>query len=358
MAHSAASATRWDLAQPLPTQVPIVLRLHPLEAARKIVASGRGIAPFERTIDVPALELGNFAVTVSANLPRHTAQIIEVDVELVAPADPTHGRPGAITQTVRLKPPEYSGNAMLRFSPAETPRYAWRASLVLDDGSELKFGADDARVWTDAASVVIDADAMPARFVLVEPESALGTSAALKCICSWTDGDQPRGQTFDIGVGGSGDDGACFVLPIAATNAIVRIEARPPGGSAAVTYGPLALAGSARIPLGFYSFREFGLQTVTVRALFGEHSPEFVWVDLRPKTAAKTERTLTLDKAHDAETWSWTADSIFASGYLYRIRTEDQAADPGPPWSAIQSPFTDLTLDLRVVADPHSTSTR
>jgi hypothetical protein len=328
----------WELSQPLQTWRPLVLVLHPLEAARRVVQEhGLEVVVPPLTI-VPPIPTGVFEVSVSANLPEQRPGVLSLGVTLRAAPKPPF-RPQAVIQSAELSPPDDAAQILLRLSPAEELAYAYSTFVILKGSSGIR-QVDGPEIGHSGVRLNLSPDNFPLNFVPVEANRELLDLAVVHGLCRWTEnGAQIRmvEQAFKLDL-----DHPALGLPVPqdAADATLHIEARARENGKILSLGPMP---AKPLQLGVHSFPEYGPHRIPVKCTFAE-GQSLLAVDLLPEARPDAAEAITvaLTRAMPRKEWSYLASSPFRAGYRYRLHAAFEEAVA--PWSEIRSPFDPLEL--------------
>jgi hypothetical protein len=330
----------WDLSQPQQVIRPLVLRLDPLDAARRIVEE-RGVEAVYGEITVPPLPTGVVPITVTANLPDQRPGVLEIGATLYAPPHPPW-RMQAVSETCAFTPPDDRREVHLHLSPREAPAYSYSTYAVVQQtngvnqwNSELKPHAGN---W-----LYLGPDAFPVDFVVLEADRALLDLATLHGTLQWSEDEAPQRQTFLLDLG---SPMMALALPKGVSGATLTMEAQARRSDRVVRLGPMP---ARTMRLGLYSFPEYGPHTVQVTWAVNDGTGLSV-IELLPEDCTEADGLLAIlafTPDQPTKTWTYFSQSPFASGYRYRLQHEPEA--PPAPWSAICSPFEPLTIQAQAV---------
>lgn len=327
----------WDLSATVETRRPLALMLKPFEIIRQVIAEFGLAAIAPEPAIIPPMPTGVLPVSISANLPDQPLGVMALGVTLHAPPKLPF-RPGAIIESIELTPPDYQAQAMLRFSPTETPAYTSSTFTILRKASGGFMQVDGEPVSRSGSRLSLSPADFPLRFIPVSASPALLALGNLEGSLTWEAGGSLQSQTFTLSASQASQT---LTLPLAAGSPQLTITARPLGAGA-----PLALTGlpAAGLALGLHSFPEYGPHTIAVSAIFPPGAA-LLAVELRraadpPETAGML---LALTPGSPHKSWTYLAESPFQSGYHYRLAPA--AGQPAPAeWSPERSPFEALVL--------------
>lgn len=321
----------WDLSEPRLARMPLALVLHPVDQARKFVAT-RGLAAITRVIQIPKIQLGKVKIPIEANLPMEMTGIDALTIEAKSKAS---------TQTVELKPPSYKGTVSMSFKPLES-EYEYRCKAIVFNGGYLI--VDENMPWNkgtlDMNPIIwINVNDLPALPIIIEADSDLLAQARLQCTCSWKEQGGEMERRFAIE---QGSHSVTAFLPTAATDAMLLIEAHSNKNDRVITIGPRKAEKYNSVSL--HSFREYGEHTIEIECSFDDET-ETAYVDLLPE--GRTRHSSEFFSSGDSkQQWSYFADSPFEAGYRYRVRRLESTSEP--PWSGLRSPLDrELIIDLK-----------
>ncbi len=325
----------WDLGQAMVTFRPLSMTLHPLEAARRLVAK-EGITSVLRETVVPPIATGLYPVAVSANLPPVRPGILAAGVNLkAAPRLPF--RPQAVTESGELTPPDDRITLHLRLAPGESPSFTYSTYLIRKDSSGVSELTGPETPATGGSLYLSPAD-FPLQFVSLHASSSLLELATLDGSCRWRQAQHEITQPFQM------DDGRQTValgLPPEASDATLEVRAHSRAGGAVVTLGPLP---ARSLELGLHSFREYGPHAVSIECTF-QGDARLLAVDLVAEDRSETSGTVSvvaLTPSEPHKVWTYFAPSPFTPGYRFRLHA---GADETPQaWSEARSPFESLEL--------------
>jgi hypothetical protein len=322
----------WDLSQVTPARRTQALRFDPVGLVRQALAAG-GLERLVTRHDLPEFKTGYVPVLVTANLTDVRSPALSCGVDIEAPARPPR-RLNAIRESVEFEPPGDRRELILRFAADEAPDYQiqtfvlahteagiqeWRAPRKPHSGGELRLTVDD----------------FAAQFVPVEAAPQLLDEGAVEVIASWDGASEKLALTPDKPV----DTLVCARTPPPVSFAC-RLSR-----SGRVLQAPVP-AGD-RLFLDLTLFREYGAHDLEVVIDF-TGGPDLVALELKPENAPDSAATtLAFTALKPARGWNWFASSPFAPGYCYRPRQTDNSL----PWSAAQSPFANLQLKARELAE-------
>ncbi|GIJ57317.1 hypothetical protein [Virgisporangium aurantiacum] len=319
----------WDLRRTVIAPHPVVLRL---DLAAAFV--GHDVDALRRFVDVPPLRTGFRQVVVTGNLPPdRTGAVLGVRLRKAATAD----RPVPVDEFVRLAPPEDRATAVIQLSPAEAPDLdiSTVAHLQHDDA-----GTVEGRAWTsDDRSVLVGPADFAVRFLAFGATPAVLDQADVDGTVTWRAADGPREWTFRLD---GAHPGRTLVLPRDAEVLATTVVASRGGRTVTV-----ALPVPMPDRLARHHFPHFGANAVVVRCRFAAGAAR-LFAEFRPEGAAEIEATrLGFTPERPEATYRWFSDSIFATGYRYRLIAP--SGEPGP-WSGVQPP--DRALDLTAEGQP------
>jgi hypothetical protein len=335
-ADEVGSATfRWDLSEALKVSRPLLLHLHPLEAARELVRNEGLDAVVSRTV-VPPLQTGVLPLSIIANLPPHREGVLALGVTVEAPPKPPH-RMQAIIETVELDPPDDTEELNLRFSPAEEPAYTVRTFAVLRDttGIERLEGEERPHAGQQLRLTVAD---FPLCFIPLEASDRLLELARVQGTCHWQDEEETVEMPFTLD---QDQPSFALVLPERAAEARLHIEATAREGENSLILNSLPAEAQQ---IGLYSFAEYGPHEITITCVFDDETTSFA-VDLLPEAAPESQDEITVlafEPQRSSRTWRWFAANPFRAGYRYRLNDSNDGG--AGPWSEVCSPFASLTI--------------
>lgn len=325
----------WDLSEPMRALRPLVLFLHPLEAAQALVREAGIVAVCQRSI-VPQLQTGVYAVAVTANLVAQPAGVEALGVTLEAPPQKPF-RPRAVVQTVELQAPDFEDIVRLRLSPKEPLAYQYRTYMVQAfDGRVRKLDGEICSRQDDR--LLLSPDDFPVSLIVIELAASLA-----KCVSSVTgrlswkpsDAEDAGGMTFAF-------DASCLTLAVSkdSEEATLTFDITAPDKSQTLSAGPVP---ARNLTLGLHSFPQYGPHTVDIECQFPKGVALYA-IDLLGEGQPETEvSVLSFTPNNPRKDWSWFAASPFHAGYRYR-RHAPPGEEPSA-WSNVQGAFEALRLD-------------
>ncbi|NJO78328.1 MAG: hypothetical protein HC827_07220 [Cyanobacteria bacterium RM1_2_2] len=323
----------WDLSKPIQTTRTIELSLHPLEAARQIVAE-RGLDAVFQEVIVPQLPTGALSVEVSANLPAKRLGVLAIGVTLRAvPFLPY--RPQAQVVSTEFQPPHDCARLFLRLSPIEKPVYTFATYVVLQDAQGVR-QLRSAEIFHQGNQLALQPNQFPVSFIPISATRSLLEQGTVEGICRWQEGQTIQSQTFELN---QQSPVIALTLPQAASHPTLEFNAYSLDRTRSLVIPPMP---ARSYQLGLHSFVEYGSHLISIECEFNDQA-SFYAIELLPENAPETEaRLILLTPDHPRQTWSWLATSPFYAGYRYRPhRSPDR---PVADWSDVQSPFTPLKL--------------
>jgi hypothetical protein len=327
----------WDLSKPIQTTRTIELLLHPLEAARQIVAERSLDAVFQEVI-VPQMPTGALPIEVSANLPAARFGVLAIGVTLrAAPFLPY--RPQAQVVSTEFQPPYDRARLFLRLSPIEKPVYTFATYVVLQDAQGVR-QLRSAEISHQGNQLALQPNQFPVSFIPISATRSLLEQGTVEGICRWQEGQNLKSQTFELNQQHSI---IALTLPQAASEPTLEFTAYSLDRTRSISIPSIP---ASRHQLGLYSFLEYGSHQISIECEF-DNQTTFYAIELLPEHSPETEVSLILlTPDHPRKTWSWLAKSPFYAGYRYRPhRSADHFPDRSvADWSDIQSPFTSLKL--------------
>ena len=340
----------WDLSRPLQTWRPLVLILHPLEAARQVVQEHGLEAVVPPPTIVPPIPTGVFEVSVSANIPDQRPGVLSLGVTLRAAPKPPF-RPQVVIQSAELSPPDDAAQILLRLSPAEELTYAYSTFVILNDSGGIR-QVDGPEIAHSGVRLKLSPEDFPLNFVPVEANPELLDLAVVHGLCRWAENGAQISrpgrhrlsqlrmveQAFEID-----RDRPAVGLPVPrdAADATLHIEARAREDGKTLSLGPMP---AKPLQLGLHSFPEYGPHLIPIECTFAA-GQSLVAIELLPEARPDEAEAITvvaLTRAQPRKEWGYLASSPFRAGYRYRLHAGFEAAVA--PWSEIRSPFDPLTL--------------
>lgn len=329
----------WDLSEPTTVTRGVILTFNPLEVARLLIRdAGQDSAIRETT--VPPIKVGTVAVAIWANLPSQRLGVLSLGVTINAPPRPPI-RPQAIIETVELIPPQDSGRAILRLSPAESQEYTFTTFAIVGDQMERYEGPETQHSGT---RLDLQPHDFPLDFVLIEAASELLELADVQGVCRGPENDSPFEQPFQLKLD---QRSVVIALPEGRRAATLEIEARSRDGQRMLRLSSLP---AETLRLGPMSFREYGPHQIEIECMFRKDE-KLIAIDLFPEGRTETPAeitTLHFTPSQPKRDWNWFARSPFYPGYRYRLRGSANTT-PGP-WSQPRSPFERLVVDASLPA--------
>jgi hypothetical protein len=325
----------WDLSQPLQTSRPLVLTLHPLEAARQLVRDGGLSLAVPDPIIVPSMPTGIFEVRVTANLPEQRLGVAAIGVTVRAePRMPF--RPHAVVKTVLLEPPQDMQTVYLQLSPWEELEYTFSTFVVLSTGEQFSNGVGVPHV---GARLDLTPDDFPVQFVAIDADRPLLSLSDVHGVLRWTAAGVDSQESFDLTLA---HPALALALPRGMDGAALEFEAESHANGKTLRLGPLP---AKKLHLGLYLFPAYGPVQVAIDCTFRD-GPSVVILDLLPEGRTDSPEhinQLFLTKDQPRRTWSYLAQSPFEAGYRYRLHPRGD--DSPSSWSGVRSPFEALTID-------------
>ena len=168
----AAATATWDLASTILAPRSVRVATDPV-----IDSTGTGLASVDvRRHDAAGLPDGRHRITVRATVPDSPVGVLDVGIDLTAPAAPPH-RPFPVQAGVRLADvwaaPTRTTEVELALGPGEPLAYALRATSILQTSSGLVPVAGPARQVTDDSTPVVTPDDLGLRFLPVQATASL-----------------------------------------------------------------------------------------------------------------------------------------------------------------------------------------
>jgi hypothetical protein len=313
----------WDLSEPLAVPRAIQLELHPLTAARQLVAERGGEAVLSETI-VPPLPTGYQQIAIAANLPYHLQGILQIGVNLrVEPQLPL--RPQAQVKTVELYPPSPLPTAGVRFQAADLA-YSYTTYAVVRDKQGVEKLQTPAKI-SHGTRLYLTLNDFPVHLIPIQADRNLLEIAFLRGIL---ERNQVK-ETFELT---REQPEVALALPQDTNNATLSIVAESRAGLGEVRLDNLP---ARPWQIGQYSFREFGRQAVTVQCMFVEKRNAVVFEFLAEGEPETQRQALLFAPNQPQQVWHWQARSLFQYHYRYRRFATST-------WSDYQSPFVLLTI--------------
>lgn len=333
LAAGTSTSVEWDLSQPLQTARTIELSLHPLEAARQIVAE-RGLDSVFREVIVPQMPTGALSVEVSANLPAKRLGVLAIGVTVRAAPFLPH-RPQAQVVSTEFQPPDDRARLFLRLSPIEKPAYTFTTYVVLQDAQGVR-QLRSRETPHQGNQLALQPNQFPVTFIPISATRSLLEQGTIQGICSWQEGQTAKSQTFELNQQVAT---LAIVVPQEASSPMLEFTARSQDGTRMVQIPPFP---ARSYQLGLHSFVEYGAHTILVECEFADQTPYYA-IELLPENAPASEaRLMLLTPDNRRQEWSWLAKSPFYSGYRYRPRRDPNL--PAAEWSTVQPPFKSLKL--------------
>jgi len=345
---------RWDLRREKLVPIQVVLKFDPFEAVQQFVETNGLSAVLTETI-VPALETGFVSLTLAANLPDHLKGVVHLGVDLFAPPHPPE-RVQPLTASLLLDDPRRLQTVNWRFSPIEERNYEYTGFAIVNipsssGSSTIRRLESKAKPYAKNYLLLSIAD-FPLGFVPVQASDLLLGEALVIGRCSYADPENGTliELTFELN---AAQPVVTLCLPASAlAMAHLHLEARAleQEGPATkiVVIGEFPARG---LQLDLFHLREYGPHTIQMEVGF-DASEALLVVDVLPES--KLDRpdqatSLSFTPADPARSWTYFAASPFHAGYVYRIHAP--ADQPSEPWSAIQSPFSPLKLNVSQLSD-------
>jgi hypothetical protein len=326
---------RWDLSEPMRALRPLVLFLHPLEAAQKLVRDA-GIEAVCQRAKVPQLQTGVHAVTVVANLPAQPAGAHFVGVQLEAPPKKPF-RPQPQVQTVELKAPGFEGTVLLRLSPKELLDYQYQTYVVQEFNGQVRRWDGAARPYQEAR-LLLSPDDFPVTFIVIKltPSLARVASSVTGRLCYKLP--QAEDSVTVPFAFGAGHDCLTLAIPNDSEEATLTFDMVSPDGGQTLHTGPVP---ARHLTLDLHAFPQYGPHIVEIDCEFPKGVAVFA-IDLRAEKQPETAITvLHFTPNQPKKTWSWNAESPFQPGFVYR---KHALAGETAAWSEVQGPFKALHL--------------
>lgn len=321
-------AANWDLSTPLVSFRPQLL-LAPLRTRPEDAATFT--AP---PLIVPALDLGQHALTVRANLPAHRSNLLAASVSVRQEACPP-ARPQAVTLSQDLQEPGDTVHFTLRLAPGEPLDAQVRAEVVLQTDSGVTRLLGDWRPLS-TEDVTLGPAAFPVRFASLELAPDLAALCSVDATLNWTGGP----QALSAGVALTAlRPVATFAVGLEARdlNWSVHARAHDPDGVVQTATG---LAPSSRLSASCLPGN--GRQQVQIRAELPDPL-SLLQLELRPEGQSDDQISLSVLRGTQASAvYSYLSRDAFHPRFQYRT--------PGPPgpgrWSALLDPGAALRLRL------------
>jgi hypothetical protein len=336
LAQIAPDSVEWDLSQPMQTTRTIELSLHPLEAARQIVAE-RGLDTVFREVIVPQMPTGALSVEVSANLPAKRLGVLAIGVTLRAvPFLPY--RPQAQVVSTEFQPPDDRARLFLRLSPLEKPTYTFATYVVLQDAQGVR-QLRSSEISHQGNQLTLKPNQFPVTFIPISATRSLLEQGTVQGICRWQEGQTPKSQSFELNQQVAA---IALTLPQIASDPTLEFTADSLDRTRRLYIPPLP---ARSYQLGLHSFVEYGSHLISIECEFNDQA-SFYAIELLPENSPETEASLVLlTPGNPRQTWSWLAKSPFYAGYCYRPHRSPDG--PAAEWSAVQSAFAPLKLQTR-----------
>jgi len=334
--ESGSGSVEWNLAEPVSAQRTLVLNLHPLDEARKVVKE-KGVDAIFRETTVPAIPTGSYSVTVNTNLPAERSGVLALGVTLRAAPHPPQ-RVQAVTTSVQFKPQEDLASVLLRLAPTEKLAYSYTTFVVMQQGTTIK-RLDGQTVESDAEILSLNQNDFPVIFIPIEAESSLLEVAAISGFCRWLDDGAQREQKFDLDIERTT---VTPTLPKGISDATIEFTAREREGDRALKLGPFP---AAALRISLFSFPDYGPHRLEIECAFDDKSGLFA-LELLPEGRLETASeitTLALTRSQPKKEWTWFADSPFHPGYRYRPLRK--AGEAPAAWSVLLPPGNPLKIN-------------
>ena len=321
-------AANWDLSTPLVSFRPLLL-LAPLRTRPEDAATFT--AP---PLIVPALDHGQHALTVRANLPAHRSNLLAASISVrQGPLPPA--RPQAVTLSQDLSEPDDTVHFALQLAPGEPLNAQFRAEVVFQTDAGVTRLLGDWRPLT-TEDLTVGPASFPVRFASLELAPALAALCSVDATLHWTSGPVAFNSRVTL----------TALRPVATL--AVGLEARDLTWSVwarahdpdSVVQSASGLAAHSRLSASCLPGN--GRQQVQITAELPDPR-SLLRLELRPEGQADDQISLSvLSRALTSTVYSYLSRDAFHPRFQYRT--------PGPlgpgRWSALLNPGAALRLRL------------
>lgn len=342
--HRVKGYLEWDLSNPLRVfrqfQVPF----------DRFLSLEKG--SFCRELTFPEFRTGARQVLVSAFLPRKRTGAYSLGVTLKIPPSPA--RPQLTSKSVEFGPEEKDTSTVrLNFSPTEKLRFRYSTFAVVRGPSGPKLLRSPEKTH-DSEQLNLHADDFPVEFIRIKASRRLLELARLNGVCRWFDSGEEVSQAFEIEDTATGEYGELAVV-ITEQEKAPLIEIR----ASSLTCEKVLYLSPQRtrdLCLDLLSFPGYGVHRLEIRCCF-EAGADLCVLELLPEGKNPCKENITIlhfTPFRPFREWTWTADSPFFGGYIYRIRSLSIKGlnESQEPWSNPLSPFPPLLIRVKSNGKP------
>jgi hypothetical protein len=339
------AARRWDLRQEKLVPALVTLRFNPFEAVQQVVKANGLSSVLTETV-VPALETGVVSLTLAANLPDNLQGVLQLGVNLLAPAHPPE-RIQPLTASLLLDKSQALYTVNWRFSPIEDIQYQYTCFALMEfqaaSGGSIIRRLEGAPTNHAGNYLLMSMGDFPLGFVPIKASELLLQQASISGICSYAD--PGSGALFELSFElNAAQPVVSLCLPAASlASAHLRVEAHSLGQDDARVL-EIGEFPARSLWLDILHLHEYGSHMIDLQVTFDTLDGLLV-IDLLPEDKLdqpEQATPLSFVPAQPTRAWTYFARSPFRAGYVYRLHAP-AVSTPGP-WSSVQSPFEPLVL--------------